>query len=220
MHQLFTTIGFSVITIIFSSVFYGLIIILIKNYKPQFTVQKNYTNAFIGFNLGLAIAGLNAIISKYKPSIEPLWPTYEPLNSFLPFFETLTLYVIHYFSITFFFLILFTIIDYNTKGFRSQKIIYSLLLLSYGLIFTGIYAIPTIPYWIIHGILFGLILLISYNFIIRYDFALIPLTTAAFISTQAAQQAFFNCYPTVQFAVIVTIIIINSIAIYCFRKMK
>lgn len=220
MHQLFVTIGFLVVSIIFSSGFYGLIIILIKNYRPQFTVQKSCTNALIGFNLGLAVAGLNAIINKYKPSIEPLWATYEPLNSFFPFFETLTSYVTYYFSITFFFLILFTIIDYNTKGFRSQKIRYSLLLLSYGLIFTGIYVIPTIPYWIIHGTLFGIILLISYYFIIRYDFALIPLTTAAFISTQAAQQAFFNCYPTVQFAIIVTIIIINSIAIYCFRKMR
>jgi hypothetical protein len=60
-------------------------------------------------------------------------------------------------------------------------------------------SIDALSLWPMVGTIIGLLLLAVYRFIIRYDYALIPLATSSFTILHVLQQGIFNAYPGAAF---------------------
>jgi membrane protease YdiL (CAAX protease family) len=173
----------------------------------------------LGILTGVLIAGLMALISVlFEPSLEPDWAVYASLGDYIPILgaglETLGGYILK----TILFLFIFTAVDRFTSGWSEKKGIFSILLVLSVLVVSGS-SIDTLAFWLIAGILGGVIYLLAYIFAFRYQLALVPLSFAGMAILIELRKAAFNAHPAAISGSIIAIILIVLVAVYWYRKL-
>lgn len=171
------------------------IITCLLSQKRTSQLPNNLLTVSIGLCSGLFFAGIFSIAQTIISTNMPLWPNYESLAYSIPLLSALTNSLINYVQITMMFSLLFILIDTATKQWQINCLLFTGLAMLCGMAMFPLPSLDLFAIWIAVGASIGLLLLALYRYIIRYDYALIPLATNSFVTLHIIQQGLFNAYP-------------------------
>lgn len=220
-NQIFMVVALAVVGILFISAGPALVIGFITSWKTKQSQPQNSTISIgAGFGLGMLIAGISAIISTlFKPSLEPLWANYAALSNYIPLLRDGLNPLSGYILGTTLLLLIITAIDRFTKGWTRRKIIFAVLIVLMGFLFSGNLT-DSILFFLISGLISGIIYLLAFVFVFRFNLALIPLVAGAGAILDASKQGIMNAYPTAVPGAVLAIILIGVISVYWYRQLN
>lgn len=219
-NQVFRTFGFGAIYALIRSAIVALVVALTLGIKHRYTLYNKISSLFTGLCLGTFIAGLQATLSYFGPSLEPLWADYTALGNYFPIIApTITALTKLTFASSLF-LLLCTAIDQWTSGFTRNRFIGAFVLIIFTLIVTGLQMPTDYTFWVISGIILGTVITILYAFIIHFDHTVIPLIVGITTIAGLAQQAVFNAYPMALVAHLFASIFVLSISVLWWKQLN
>lgn len=189
--QLFQTITGLIVISLIKALFYATLICVILSKKRSTYLSSSAYTFSIGICSGLFLAGIMSAIKFIIPTDKPLWPEYEFFSYSIPLLTHIISSVAHYAQLTMIFSLLFMLIDTASRHY----IFLTAFTMLCGMAMVDLPSLEMLGIWIIMGTILGLSMLAIYRYIIRYDYALIPLATGSFTILSIAQQALFNAYP-------------------------
>jgi hypothetical protein len=213
-NQLFQSITALIIGALLKAIFYAGILSYVMSYKKSHQLPANWLTIIIGICTGFFVAGIFAIMQSVVPTNMPLWPHYESLGYAIPLLGSLTGAILYYVQLTITFSLLFMLVDTLTQHFTLFAIFAALC----GMLMINLSSLDVLGIWIIGGALFGWILLAMYRYVIRYDYALIPLATSSFVILQIVQQGIFNAYPGTIMNAIVGVCAVGMVSALIFKQ--
>ncbi len=191
-NQLFQIITGLMISSLVKAIFYASIICFIMTKKRFHYLSHNIVTLGIGICSGLFLAGIFSIVQLVIPTDKPLWPEYESLCCALPLLTHVIGSIAHYAQLTIIFSLLFILIN---TAWQKHSLFFTAFATLCGMAMLDLSSLDMLGIWIIMGTLVGLVMLAIYQYIIRYDYALIPVATGSFTILHIAQQGIFNAYP-------------------------
>ncbi len=211
--QLFQFITLLGLTASLKSIFSAFILSYILSFKTSHTITHSGMTFITGIASGFCIAGILSAANIIIPINMPLWPSYDILGCSIPLLASVLHSISHYIQLTMLFSLLFMIIDTATAQWQKNRILFTFIGILCGMGMIALPSLKVLPLWIIIGSGIGCIFLALYKYIIRYNYALIPLATGSFMILQYIQQGIFNAYPG---AILTTVGNVCSIAIVSF----
>ena len=218
--QLFRIFGSLLVMTILSTSIISISIGLIMNWRTKKFLSKKIPTIYSAVSVAIILAGITAYIEFYKPSLQPLWPTFVHLESYFPLIGLVLSHALRYIIITSFALLFAIALDYIQNNWRLQAIIIPILFIIPSLAIYGMYGLDSIIFWLIGGTTIGLISLFAYKFFITLDISTIPLIIATLKVFKQTQQAIFKAYHNIIFISIISSIVIIIIAIFWFMQLN
>jgi len=120
--------------------------------------------------------------------------------------------IAHYIQLTISFSLLYMLVDIATVHWQKNRLFFTIVALLCGMAMVDLPSLKMLPFWLAAGAVIGKILLLLYEHIMQYDYALIPLATGSFIVLQLIQQGMFNAYPGAAIAAIVNVCTISALS--------
>lgn len=194
-NQLFQMISGLIVTVFIKALFYATIICFILSKKRSHYLPYNLITFSIGICSGLFLAGISSALQLLIPIDKPLWPDYDFLSCSLPLLTHIISSISRYALLTMIFSLLYILVDIASHSGQAHRIFFTVFAAFCGMAMLDLSSLDMLPIWIIMGAILGLISLAMYRYIIRYDYALIPVAASSFTILQIVQQAFFNAYP-------------------------
>ena len=210
--------GLPLIAFLFMAAFLG----LIAGFTPQWKRRQNSfgkTNALLlSVSSGFLVAGLLALTNLFEPSWQPSWPDYTlsalalpilgglgDLNSFL---TTIALYIFLFFAL-----------DRFSDGWTKKQWLFGFLFIL-SILLVNRPANPDFTYWLTTGLIKGIVYLLLYLFLFRYQLSLVPLTFGALIVLLEIKPAVINAVPMAIPATVIDIVLIFIVAFYWYRLLE
>ncbi len=187
--------------------------------------QKEYTrsnkfslNILFGISIGLLMFIISALLEKlFSPSLAPNWAEYGSLGDHWPLFSKSLDVVPGFFMKSSEFLFVFWLIDRLTKNWQVKKPLAGLLFLIMGFVITGL-TIETIPYWVISGLVMGVIYYLLYTLLIRKNIYLAILITIGYHIPTLFRGMLMNAYPVAILENILALIVLLMVGVLVYRK--
>ena len=219
-NQTLIAIAGSVIISLFIAAGLALLVGLIPRWKRAQQPVKILQSIIIGICMGIFIAGLSAVLDRFTPSFAPFWADYSAAGSYLPFLGLTLDTLFQYIFITSVLLLIYTGIDRFTKGWTQKNIVAILAMLVIGMGVAGIFSVESIPFWLVSGLLSGVVLIILYMLGFRYHLSFIPFASLAVIWLSVIKEMVFNAYPGVIVGAVVAINLVGILAVYWFLRLN
>ena len=169
-----------------------------------------------GIAVGIAVAGIFALVNSFQPSLSPVWPSLSSAASRFPLFEVLSNIGSFLTSLGFMtFMVLF--ISEKTKSWTANKVLFSILFIFLGLIITGTNNITGIGPWVVSGIFVGLVFRWLYISILRYKPDLMIFIISTLTILNLLYEILIPSFPGAALgsAIMITLIIVFN---YCWVK--
>ncbi len=167
----------------------------------------------IGISLGLIFAGARAAIQLLIPTVKPFWAEFTPLSAVSIPFGTISLIFDRYIVITSILFMAMYALDYLTAHWTKRRIVGSLLYIAALTFMHGYYGIDVVWHWLVTGLVYAIISLLSYIIVLRHDLGLIPISIATIMITSALRQQLFTAFPQAAAGVIFACILLLLVGI-------
>ena len=95
-----------------------------------------------------------------------------------------------------------------------------ILLMVAGLTLTGIEGIESIRYWLLSGLIFGLLLWAAFVFVLRSCLSVVPLAVGVTMILSAANQAAYRAFPSAIVGGLLQIAVIALLSHFIFRRLE
>ena len=220
-NQLYIAVAASVIVLLFMSAGFGLINGFIYTWKPVQAGTRSPASEYLaGFGTGLLIVGLLTLLeSVFKPSLTPVWADYGALNNSVPLVNLGLGIIPSYIMAATLGLIIFITVDRGTQNWTRRKVLYTVLLFTAGFLVSG--ASPdSIQYFLVAGAATGIIYVLLYVFVLRFNLAVIPVIVAAEMIINAAEQGITGAFPASVPGNAAGIIVIGLISFFWYKALR
>jgi len=220
-NQIFTVVALNVVGILFRSAVSALVIGFITSWiTKQSPPQRTLIYIGAGLGLGMLITGLSSVVTAlFKPSLEPLWADFSALSYYIPILRSGLHPISGYILNTTLILLIISAIDNFTLGWTRKKIIFAILIVLMGFMVAG-NSLVSVSFFVIAGLISGIIYLLAYIFVFRFNLCLIPLATGAGVIVDILRQGIMNAYPSAIPGAVVAIAVIGFISIYWYRLLS
>jgi len=192
---------------------------LIQTWKREQVEMKTFRAVLLGVSVGTILAGLEALLNQFAPNLSPIWANYEAVQTYIPFLRAGLTPLVQFILIATIFSLIFVVTDRVTTAWTKKKVYAVILLLLLGLITTAVDSILSIPFWLLSGLLMGIVFLLTYLFIFRYALALIPIAFAVMVMLGELRQGVMNAFPAALPGAILAIIIVGVFSYYWYKKL-
>lgn len=136
-----------------------------------------------GFGLGFVAAGIVAVARALLPSLGPPWGSVEPAGQLVPLLAEIVSPLIGLIGMTLLALVVVAALDRLTAGFTRRRVASAAGAVVLGLVISGMADPDSLTGWLVGGACAGLLLLLAYAFVLRFDSSLVPLAVAALLVT-------------------------------------
>jgi len=218
--QLFRVVGSLLILTILSTSIMSIAIGLVTYWKTRVLFSKNIRTIISTISIATLLAGVAAVIEFFKPSLQPLWPQFANLESYLPAINLILSHLLRYIIVTSFALLFATALDYIQNNWKSKRFIIPVFFLLGGLATYGMYGIDCIGFWAIAGTVMGMLAFLAYTYFIKFDLSTIPLIIAILKIFKRTQQALFGAYDNILPISIISSVVILAVAILWFMRLN
>ena len=171
------------------------------------------TRIIMALDLGFIFAGCMAVAQWALPAVKPLWTTYTYINTIIPSCDYLSVHLISYISFTLLVLLAISVANHSVRYHARHHLWVPLFLTACGFVFAGAYYADNIPLLITIGTGLSLLLIISFYTLLRFDYTLIPVTTATYTALTLLQEGGFAVYPHLPLYAFITIATISILSI-------
>lgn len=220
-NQIIMMVAISVVGILFISAGPALVngfIISWKTSQPQ--SQSSLAEISAGFGVGFFIVALLSVASYlFEPSLKPLWADYSALSYYVPILNNALNPITDYILSTTLILLIFNVADRLTKNWNKRKILFAVLIILTGFLVSGI-STESLSFFLLTGLIKGVIYLLAYVIVFRYNLSLIPLVTGSVAIVEILQQGIMNAYPAAIPGTILAIILIGVVSFYWYRLLN
>ncbi len=211
--------GAGLISALLVAVALALIIGFVQNWRSQRAQIEISKAASWGFALGILAMGLLAAATFLAPSLKPSWAQYGAAGTFLPLLEASLDPLGRFIMQTALLLLVFTAVDRFTNGWTRKQVLFSALVVLLGVIFAGARSVETLPFWLVSGLATGVVLLLAYIFVLRFNLALVPAAVATMIILSELKQGMAQPVPAAFPGAIIAIILTALLAFYWLKKL-
>lgn len=215
-HQLFSSLGMIIIFACVKATCFGFLVAATLRSKSQYIISSLRSSIISAMAAGLFMSGMSALIFYFEPSLKPTWADFSALAGTLPLFSSVSSYVGKLITMSFVFLLVAITINFLQE---RRHIIFSLF---YSLI-AGMLLFPSLDsllFWLIGGLILGISLWITYQYLLHRDLTLIPLACAVFLGIEIIKQAWYQAYPGVLWQLAIAFLVVTLIAYIWFRGMR
>jgi hypothetical protein len=211
--------GAGVIAALLTSVAFALVIGLAQSWKkPQAQIETAKSLGW-GFALGFSLAGLLALTSFLAPSLQPQWARYDAAGNYLPLLDASLDPVGRFIMQTALLLLVVVAVDRFTNGWTRKRELFSALVILLGMILAGARSVETLPVWLLSGLLTGVLLLLAYIFVLRFNLTLVPLAVSVMILLGEVKQGIAQPIPAALPGAIIAIVLTALFALYWQKKL-
>jgi hypothetical protein len=211
--------GSGLIAALLTSVAFALIIGLTQSWKKQQAKIETPKALSWGFALGISVAGLLALAGFLAPSLQPQWAQYNSAGNYLPLLDASLDPVGRLIMQTALLLLVVVAVDRFTNGWSQKRVQLSALVILLGLILAGAKSVETIPVWLLSGLLMGVLMLLAYVFVLRFNLTLVPLAVSVMILLGELKQGIAQPIPAALPGAVVAIVLTALLAFYWQRKL-
>ena len=142
---------------------------------------------WVGVCLGSAVAGVRTALAAFGASLSPPWADYGAAGAWSPLLATALGPLTGLVSRTLFLLLVCVVVGRWTNGWKQRTRLFSALLVLLG--FLGAPGVSRgIVAWIGTGLVVGVVILLAYRFVVRYDLAVLPIAIATSMILAQAQH--------------------------------
>jgi hypothetical protein len=219
-NQIYMAIALSLLGSLFLSGGLALVAGFVQIWRRQEIRIHRPEAVLLGSSLGILIVGIGSLINQLTPSLKPLWADYHAVQAYLPFLSAGIGPLVRFILITVTMLIIFIAVDRSTNSWTRRKWLFVTLLLLIGLTTAGVDGIDQVTSWFFQGLLMGIVYLMSYLLIFRFNMSLIPLTSGMITIMVELRQGMFDAYPGSIPGATLAIILIASLSYYWFLQLS
>jgi len=174
----------------------------------------------VGVSLGTLVAGLRVAAGSFGASLAPEWASLGNASAYVP---TLSAALSPLFPSLItpaaFLLLSFTAIGHWTRGWTRNQASFSVVLVALGLVLGGT-AASGITGWLVSGALSGVLLLVLYPYVLRYDLTVIPIGVATMGILAQVRQVAMAAYPGAVAGGILAIIVLAAAGVFWTSKLR
>ena len=221
-NQALAAIGVGAIVILFSSA--GLALLVGFVLRPKRSVVQSpmdgQQGVWLGVSLGLLAAGLKTAVATLAPSSAPVWPNYSALGNHVPLVAAGLQPLVGFVFATAVLLFIISSVDDLTTGWTRRRTLGAIGLIVIGAILAG--GEPngeSIPYWLISGLIGGVLLTLIYHVVLRLRPALVPLITGSITILSTINQGLYQAHPTALSGAILAILLVVLLTWYWYKEL-
>jgi hypothetical protein len=163
----------------------------------------------LGVSVGMAMAGISALIHLAAPRIAPVWGSLGPASAFAPFLGGALGPLGGFFTGT----LILLVVVYGLQHRPRAAAIWILV----GLAWEGTSSVETIPAWLIIGVTTGIVLWIAYRLVFRNRPELVLLAAGTLTALSAIRDGMQRMYSGALPASVTAAIILAISALIWFR---
>lgn len=219
MHQLFSTFSSYIIYIIFYCGILSICITLIATTKSHYTSSKSWYVALYAMIAGLVIRTVISYINWILPSTKPVWASYSSMAGYLPISYIANI-LITWLMLTILLTLLSFIYEFVRTNIHVPKTVLFITMVISILLLFGTMFLDSIKQWLIIGTIIGILYWFAYEYLLRFDYTLICLGTASYMSLLIIQQLFFNPYGSSLITCLIGIVLLYVLSFIWFKRVN
>jgi len=150
----------------------------------------------LGASLGAAAAGVTALVRSLTAESEPIWADYQAASAQFPLLSDSLGPISSLILNTAVLLLVIGTADRLSEQWSCKKATAAALLIFAGIVFAGTGSISSIPYWIISGVVTGVVILLLYVYVLRFDWAIVPAGITAVMLLGQVKTIALQPYPS------------------------
>lgn len=213
-NQVFIFIVGGLVGALFVAAAIALVIGLVHYWNREKNSQSYPNRIPVGLALGSLIAGISALVGSIGFGSDPTWPSYNSASALFPILASslgpLTSLII---NVSVLLLVIGTVTKL-TKSWTSNKSLGSALLVTVGIIISGTGGIDSIFFWILSGLITGLVLLVVYIFLIRFEWGLVPMAIGLILVLSQVNSMLVNAFPDSMIGGIIASFLLILVAVF------
>ncbi len=174
---------------------------------------------WVGACLGMFVAGVQTALGAAGRSLTPPWADYAAADAYSPLLGAALGPVSGLLTTTLLLLLVCTVTGRWTSAWTSRTRLFSLLLVLLGFL-GATSAASGIIAWVASGLVVGVLLLVVYRFVVRYDLTVLPVAVATSLILGQAQHLTFEAYPGAVAGRIGAVVVLGAIAVVWAQKLR
>jgi hypothetical protein len=187
---------------------FGFFITYYLRLKNTYSLPITTSTYIYGVINGISYAAIHSIIYYILPQTIPVLPDYASLTGTIPLLGGITRHLLTYGYIAICYTVLGTFVAKSLNSGTWMRILLFFFVIMQGVMSIAIPSLSSLPLWSICGLINGVVLLLMYMSLFRYNPMLIPSAISGYYSLLLLRQCMFNAYPGARIECISTIIII------------
>ena len=219
-NQTFIAIAVSILGSLFLAGGLALVVGFVQNWKRQESQIQTTRAVWLGISFGASVVGIQGLLTRFAPPLEPVWANYTAVSSFIPFLGAGLAPVGQFVYSTALYLLIFTAVDRFTNGWSQRKGLFAILLVLMGVILAGAGRLDSVPFWLLSGIITGVVLVVAYQFVFRFHLALVPLVLGTGTILAELKQGLYWAYPTSFSGAILAVVVVGLLSFYWFKQLS
>lgn len=168
--------------------------LFIITHRTTTSYSKKWSIALICILIGSAISCVLGIVCAYIPAVVPSWPSYEGIGCYYPFVCIIMQRILRFISLSIIGMIAICIASLIRNHYLYTWYILSFFILAAATI-AGLLHADNILLMIVITTTLGIVFNALYWYILAYDYSLIPLIIAGFMSTSLIPDIIAHPYP-------------------------
>lgn len=216
--QLMQAFGSILISALFSCAIFAFSYGLAKEIKNKTAISNSFNLIISSICAGIISIGIDAFIHYFKPSIVPLWPSFENLPGHYSIINIIIRNSIQFLRVTAISIIFVTAINYIHKKFRYSYILIFLSILVIYMAGTELQDFSGLTFWAIRSIAISIVAMATSLLLIKLDIRTLPIISGIVYISVLLQQTIFNAYPYALTGNILAILVVIFLSLVLSRK--
>jgi len=198
----------------------ALIFGFMKYQKKEEGNPDNILTVLYGISIGFIIAAISTMMIKiFGPSLKPYWSNYSSVSDSMKLISNSLSGTKSLFMNTCTYLLAFWIFESITKKWKVRKALGIIFLLFFGLIVSGL-SMETISYWLISGVLIGIIYIALYFLVVKENIFQLLFITLGITLLTLLKGILINPYQGSMLENMIAIITLVAISVLFYIKIR
>lgn len=217
-NQLFMHLNVNLLQLMLRSGIFAFVASYLMSYRPAYRYQSQISRILAGVTSGSILVAVTALLSYFKPNLEPIWPSYNALTGWSPVVAFVLDHTLEFLILCMTYAMVYIIITHIHNTNPKLQPLAILICILGGLCSYGMQPIESISFWLIAGTTVGITFYILWFFFMRYAYSSIIFTGAVQMTFAILLQMWYAPFNNVIPAGIIAIILIMSIASIWLRE--
>jgi hypothetical protein len=195
-HQLMTTIAGALVGALLQALLLALVVGYLARMIPRSVNASSLHGWIRGASVALALAGVAAGLARwFGPDLSPEFADYRSAAAYLPWISLSLSGTQTWVVATAVMLLAFGMLERISQAGNRRRGVTLILCIILGLVLSGTEAVETVGYWFLSGSLFGLMLWLVYQYVLRSHLAVVPIGVGITLILSAVVEAAYGAYP-------------------------
>ena len=175
---------------------------------------------FASIGLGVALAGITALLERLAPASMPTWPSFGALATAVPVVGVGLAPLLGFVFLGVLLLLVLSLVDGTTHGWRVRRWLGALIVLGAGLIIAGRNRPEDMGWWLLAALGVAAALLVTYVLVLRHDLGLLPGSLATMVILGLVRVGAMRLFPALVPGTLLAVVLVAGVAWVWTRRFR